>query len=478
MMKTVLDKDINNRGAALIIALTASVVVMMSVMLLLGYISGMVDTQRTLEDRAQARLTESSAVEGLSRLLSESMVNDYHDLPDFPVGSMVTSFEVRNMEVTPSRELRLTLEGMEEAELLPSGDGLFVIGIRDGFLTIDLFDPVTGCMIPGYPMQVCGDPGAWDAAAGLIGDEPVAFVIASGATGNVVYCVIGGDVTSFQTDVVTWSDASLFSVGGVSSLPALLITDGWNLGQLVIPDAGFTCYGWSPNGTCPVFLPDGSLYGSFSHEPSFGFAGNVITDTFQGDFNSDGIIDVAWAGHSSLTFYSGLTGELILDNLPGQSLVAWGSVEGRFGLGGLWTGSYGERTWRRLAYNGFQNYSGGGVLDNDWSGRIEGLNNLLIGIMGDSLCIASLGLGEINVICSAASGFLGDVDGYTTDIISLDGNEVTLVMNPLDGDGLLLETYASTCENGRSIIGNSWDYYIYGSGEDRRVYVEGEGVDR
>jgi hypothetical protein len=474
MMKKIERNHCNERGAALIIAMTAAVVVMLSVMLLLGYISGMVDQQSVLEDRTQARLTESSAVDGLAWLLDKNLIEDGNNLPRFTVGTMTTTFDVDGMENTPPYEFRILLDGYDDPLLLASGEGLFIVGIRDGVIIVDLFDPLTGRSVSGYPVEVCGETDSWIAAAGTVGGEPVAFVIARGGGVDQICCIQNGSLTVSETDVIVLSGNSLFSVGELDTEPALLVSNGSNWAQLIAPGTGTVYYGSSPSGTSPVFLPDGRVYGHFSPDPLFAFPGAGIVDNFLGDFNRDGTPDVAWAGPHSFTFFSGLTGELILDNVAGHVLVAWGSVEGRFKLGGCWMSSDGTRTWRRLSYNGFRDYSAGGVLDFEWFGRIEGLNNMLIGIVGDSIGIANLAQGELTPVCSALSGFMGDIDGSNIDIISIDDSDARLIMNPLDGNGFVIMTLADTQRRDRTIIRNGWDFYIYGAGDNRRVFIEGE----
>jgi hypothetical protein len=294
--------------------------------------------------------------------------------------------------------------------------------------------------------------------------------------GDTVYSVIDGEVTSMAADIVVWNPASLYSVGAAGDGPGLIVTNGWNWAQLLVPETGKVYYGYSPSGTCPVFLPDGSVFGQFGNEPRFGFPGTGIADAFAGDFDRDGTPDVAWAGPVSMAFLSGRTGELTLDSSPGNLLVAWGSVGGRFDLGGCWMDAEGSREWRRLSYNGFQPYTSGGVLDYEWFGRVDGQNNMMAGIIGESIGTASLSLGELTLYCDAGSGFMGDVDGAGSDIVCLDGNGLRLVMNPLEGDGLVIRTSAGTRRGGTVVTRNGWDFYIYGEGDDRRVFVEGEGT--
>ncbi len=465
------------RGAALVIALAASVVVMLSVVLLLGYISRMVGTQVELEERAQARLTEESAVLGLAKLLREGRIEDINNLPEFTTGIMTTFFAVEEIQPTPPRELLIALDSYSDPVVLPSGTGLFIAGTRNGFIEIGLIDPFTGRMSPGFPVEVCDIPIFWDVAAGSIEGESVAFVLTRDGNGDQIYCISSnGTVSSTASSVILWNANSRLSVGEYDSEPALLVSDGNNRSQMIAPGSGTILYGSSASGTCPVFLDGGGLYGLFYAEPSFGFLGSGILDVFQGDFNRDGTSDIAWAGSTTLAFQSGTSSEPIVDAIPGGRLLAWGSLEGRFGLSGCWLQRDGTMVWRRLSWNGFRDYSASGALNRDWSGRFDGSNNMMMGVMGDSIRIVSMGMGYTRSICPAEDGLIGDIDGSTPDVISLESGDAALVMNPLDGDGLLLGTSTRTCRNDRMVTRNNWRFYMFGTGENRRVFIESEGA--
>jgi len=465
------------RGAALVIALAASVVVMLSVVLLLGYISRMVGTQFELEERAQARLTEESAVLGLAKLLREGRIEDVNNLPELTTGIMTTFFAVEDIQPTPPRELLIALGLYNDPIVLPSGTGLFIAGTRNGLVEIGHIDPFTGRMSPGFPVEVCSAPIYWDAAAGTIEGESVAFVLTRDGNGDEIYCISSdGTINSTTSSVILWNGNSRLSVGEYDSEPALLVSDGSNRSQMIAPGSGTILYGSSPSGTCPVFLDGGGLYGTFNAEPDNGFLGLQILDVFQGDFNRDGSSDIAWAGSATFAFQSGTSGEPIVDAIPGARLLAWGSLEGRFGLSGCWLQRDGTILWRRLSWNGFRDYSASGALNREWSGRFDGTNNMMMGIMGDSISIVSMSMGYARSICPAEDGLIGDIDGSTPDVICLESGDAALVMNPLDGDGLLLSTSTRTCRNDRMVTRNTWRFYIFGAGENRRIFIESEGA--
>jgi hypothetical protein len=465
------------RGAALVIALAASVVVMLSVVLLLGYISRMVGTQVELEERAQARLTEESAVLGLARLLREGRIEDINNLPEFTTGIMTTFFAVEEIQPTPPRELLIALDSYSYPLVLPSGTGLFIAGTRNGLIEIGLIDPFTGRMSPGFPVEVCDTPIYWDVAAGSIDGESVAFVLTREQNGDQIYCISSdGTVISTTSCVILWNGNSHLSVGEYDSEPALLVSDGGNLSQMIAPGSGTILYGSSASGTCPVFLEEGGLYGTFSTEPGFNILGLHVLDVFQGDFNRDGVSDIAWAGSTTFAFQSGTSSEPIVDAVPGGRLLAWGSLKGRFGLSACWLQRDGTKLWRRLSWIGFRDYSASGALNRDWSGRFDGSNNMMMGVMGDSISIVSMGMGYTRGICPAEDGLIGDIDGSTPDVISLESGDAALVMNPLDGDGLLLSTCTRTYRADRMITRNDWRFYIFGTGENRRIFIESESA--
>ena len=464
-------------GAALIITLTASLVAMLSVVLLIGYISRVNDQQISLEQRTQARLTEESAVAALCMDMKSSQVSDFNDLPEYRIGPMHATFTLIGSDAVPPREVRFTWDCSGTRAVCPVDNYLFLICETENNLEIDLVDGVTLRSLEGFPAYLTSKPEIW-AAAGTVADgEPVLMAALRDGKEDTVYTVFSdASIESYPVNLPLWNTLSLFSAGIYDEEPALLISNGKNRAQLVLTGSQRVLFAHSEHGTSPAFLSNGGIYGDFGNlQDSFSSEFQIV-DVFSGDFDMDGTFDLVWAGPNSLSFLSGFKGHLQRDTLDEGTLVAWGAIDGTFNLAGRWILSDGSVIWRKLSWNGFQEYPGIGILTHNWESRIESLQGVMLGASDGYLRTVSTVPGHSREICLLEGAVLSDLDGSGTDILSLKDDEIRMFMNPLSGNGLHLSLRVRTHGNNGLILDNMWWIAIYGYGDNSRVYAGREGV--
>lgn len=464
-------------GAALVITLAASLVTMLSVALLIGYISRVVDQQVFLEQRTQARLTEESAVDALCMDLRNSQVSDFNILPEYRIGPMYTTFTLIETDAVPPREVRLTWDCSSIKAVYPAEDYLFLICEAEDCLKIDLIDSATLSSLEGFPAYLPSKPEFWTAAGTVAEGEPLLLVALREGKEDTVYTVFSdASIESYPVNLPLWNSLSLFSAGIYDEYPALLISNGRNRAQLVMPGSRRVLFAYSEPGTSPAFLGNGNIYGDIGGLQDSPDSEFPVADVFKGDFDGDGIFDMVWAGPNSLSLLSGFSGRLQRDTLTGGILVAWGGIEGTFNLAGRWMLSDESVVWRKLSWNGFQEHPGIGMLTHDWEGRIESLQGVILGSSDGLFRTASTFEGHSRELCSSEGALISDLDGFGTDILSLEEDGLRIFMNPLIGDGLRLSLKVSTWGNNGLIFDNMWWITIYGYGDDSRVYAGREGI--
>ncbi|MCK4671485.1 MAG: hypothetical protein KAT47_03010, partial [Candidatus Aegiribacteria sp.] len=239
-------------GAALVITLAASLVVMLSVALLIGYISRVVDQQVFLEQRTQARFTEESAVAALCMDFRNSQVSDFSDLPEYRIGPMRTIFTLIETDVVPPREVRLAREFSDTRAVFPAGKYFFLICETEDHLEIDLIDSVTLSSLEGFPTYLSAIPEVWTAAATIADGEPLLMAAFREGKEDTVYTVFkDASIESFPVNLPLWNSLSLVSAGIHVDEPTMLITNGRNRAQLVMPGSERILFAFSEPGTSP-----------------------------------------------------------------------------------------------------------------------------------------------------------------------------------------------------------------------------------
>lgn len=456
------------------IALLAALVVMMAATLLISLTRRMVDAHVGRLNAAQIALSESSAVDGLAFLLSQRGPGVASESQCFDLAGVSTKFTHLSTGTSDIRTGFYPVENAQRAIFIPAGDRLLCVQSIDEssvlitFYSGDTFQSTSEFVIETDLLPAAGTPFT-------IQGESGAIIVFEGGSESVI-CVVTSGGVQLQTTInsVILSSRSRLSAGEASDgTPLLIITGGGNQGVLYDCESGQAHQIGSPIGTCPVFLSDGTLFGSvFQGYSSFGIAN--IVDVFDGDFNNDGRGDIAFVTRFSLSVFSGATGEIFRE-APGGSMTSWGSVGGRTGLCGMWNMPAGDDKWFRLGYDGFTEFDPEMVYELGWQGRFQGLGNTLTGFIDGSAVVAS----SSGYILELLSGevFIGDADGGETDFFRTTENGVDACFNPVNGDGIELVFSAVNRYRGKETPGETYIFSIYESDGRLRVFHTLEGLD-
>lgn len=477
MMKTNnnLNTDQGRRGAALAIALMAAVIVMLAATLLIGLTRKMVKAHIERLNSAQIVLSESSAADGLAYLLSSEGPGAATEPLSFELASVSTDFTLLESGTAGIRTGFYPIPYAERALIIPAGSRLISAqpidrySVRITFYSGETFQSTSEFVLETDFVPSAGIPFTFDGEEGAI-------VVFEGVS-KALLCVVTASGIQAQTLInnTVLSFTSQLSAGtAADGSPLLIVTGGSNTGTLYNCLTGQTQNLGSPSGTCPTFLPDGTLFGSFSESYS-NFGAAHIQDVFGGDFNNDGREDIAFATRFSLSVFSAATGNLYR-NAPGGSLTTWGSVDGRMGLCGMWHLPNGDDQWFRLGYDGFTEFTPELSYFLGWQGRFYGSGNTLTGFIDGSAVVAS----SSGYILELLTGelFSGDADGGEIDFFQITEDGIEAFFNPVNGDGISLSFSTENSYRGETGQGETHIFSIYESDGERRVFHSLEGLDK
>ncbi len=458
------------RGAAILIALAAALIVMLAVGILFTLMDSMISAQLRRERAIQVDLSEASALERLVEAVSESGPLETGSTHSYELAGVTTVFTVTGMEPIGPRRSAFQLGGSSVPAVVPSGHHMFAITPEDG-CTVSVFFGAGEEKVGSFRLGLSGElagacPASWD------GRDAALLLFNSSDTQKVVVVTREGVVHTIDTVINGLSPSSVLTFGLSGDDPILAVSNGSNLGTIVDIATGAVQSVVSHAGTCPVVTPDGAVFGSPVDPDVFTLAPE-IREAFFGDFNRDGREDIAWAGPRSL-FCSTATGLYSASPSPDAALAAYGSVDGSLGLGARWSLPGGGTVWTRLNHDGFGVFQPSGALETPWSGRFYGGRTAVAGISGDSVILASLSGGFETVLLDDGEITWGDADGSDPDLFaSREGGRIEAVYNPLAGDGLaqLLSVHSSLEDFGKA---GGYRLLVYNASNGWRVFSERE----
>ena len=437
-------------GAALILSLASFAVVGLSMALLFGYSSGVTDCQDGLQNSAQAMLTHSGALEYAVMKLESGGVSPGEPISSVSTGGMVTVFDVSGLSPMESRTLDIPMPDCTEMLLVPTWDGILAVGRNESGFEAVLVHHGSGLRNTGFPVGIGlpETPDHWT-LSGCMTDGGAVAAIACGWQGCDTLFAIGpdGSVESHSLDGLDLTPSSVLTMGSFQGRTSAVITDGSNRALLVdLAGRAPNSPVWSPEGTCPVITSGYGLFGDISLKLTEDTDGDhrIVHDVFTGDFNQDGSPDLAWAGPSSMACLLSGGGNLQVDEMEDGKLIAWGFLQGRYGLGGLWELNDGRLAWRKQLWSGFQVLPAAGAALNGYGGRLVFDGEAFYGTSSGLLSVSETPLAE-RAIMTFPESMTADFDLSGGLDVAVPGDEaVTIHFDPAGSGGMEFDLGIST----------------------------------
>jgi|GEM_PF-1685142 len=444
-------------GAALILSIASFSVVVLSISLLFGYSSRVTDGQDMLESSAQATLSHTGALESAIMRLSSGELSPGEPISPVSTGGMLTTFDVAEALPIESHTLEISMPGSTDQRAVPTWMGVLAAGrMENGFAAV-LVRSGSELWEAGFPVGILlpEAPDHWIIAGNTSGAGAVAVLAAGQAGCDTLYAIgPGGSVQSYPLDGLTLKPSSVVTMGSHQGRCSAVITDGSNRAVLVdLEGAALNTWLQSPAGTCPVLAEGTGLFGEIlAPGRETDEHGSPVHDVFTGDFNQDGSTDIAWAGPSTLAcLLSG--GELAqVDVLEGGKLLAWGFLEGRYGMGGLWEQPDGRHAWRKLLWSGFQTLPAAGTALAGYSGRLVFDGEAFFGRSSDILHVSESPLSD-RTMMTFTGGRTGDYDASGGGDVAIPRSDgLTIHIDPVGREGMEFLLGVSTGLPGASPI--------------------------
>jgi hypothetical protein len=420
-----------NRGAAILIAVAAALVVMLAVGVLFALMDRMITGQLQRESEAQIRLSEASALDAMIRIVETGGPPEPGTAHRFNLGGVVTTLTAGVLERTDLRRGGFTTGGDATPLVVPSGRFLFAVTPENG-VTVGVFSGSTTERLGSYrlgrtPLLTLASPIRWQ------GGDAVLLALDNGAGQEIFVVSPSGVQHSLTTVIDGLCRSSVITSGGAEGSELLAVSNGGNRGFVVNLRSGLSTELISPPGTCPAITPSGEVFGRAAAAGSLTLA-PPVTDVFFEDVNRDGRLDMVWAGPRTL--YA-LTSRGLLSGSPspGASLLAWGMIEGSLGLGARWSMPGGQTLWTRLTLDGFSPYEPVGALTIPWTGRFFGRGTVVAGTVPGGVMLSSVSGSYSQQILEGNHFVWGDADGGDVDVFAPLSGGIEAVFNPLAGDG-------------------------------------------
>lgn len=400
------------------LATAAGAVVMLSVMLLLGYLGRMIDEQEKLELEAQAALSAESASDWLEQNLADRAGSiEALDGSCLEIAGLETRIDLLGSSSVPPATFTIGHTTDCDCSLIASNGGVALLR-RDGeTISADLIELDSGDSTR-LSIGVSTSEGGWTAlGTGPCSGFLCALITDTGAT-DIHFVTMDGDVTSIHSDIPR-SDWLLAEAGLLDGLPAVIL--------------------YSDSGPSAAILSTGSvLLGEGAMEAAFGLGceGSPVSSTeedlLRSDLDMDGLMDFALIGSESVIAFLS-SGPHPTDSIPGMRPEAWGLSDRSNSLLICWGGPSG-RIWRRLGWSGFQDFMPAASLSSiDWEGRFSEGSDAISGNSG-GLVTAGGYSGSLERISGETPVFT-NIDGGPPDALLHEKNGWTVVLNPLRGEG-------------------------------------------
>jgi hypothetical protein len=458
-----------NRGAAILIAVAAAMIVMLAVGILFFILDRMVSDQLRREEEVQMGLTEEGALDALMLEVSLGGPLEQGAARTFQMGGVTTVLTVGGSEPAPPRTAGFPVGGDSAPVLIPSGESVFAATPDDGN-TVTVFSGVSGERIGSFRLGIDRDltgtcPAQWQGA------DAAVLVFGSGESCSVLVVTRDGVKRTLPAGLGQVGPGSVITFGGDPGEPLLAVSNGHNHGTVVNLVDGESGMLVSPPGTCPLVTPSGRVFGAPGVPSSFTLA-PPVEDAFFGDFDRDGREDVGWAGPRSLVC---LTASGLYRGSPSPEafLGAWGSVEGSLGLGGRWILPGGATLWTRLNNEGFGEFTPAGALSLPWEGAFYGSMSGVVGVSEGRVILAAGSGGYTTALLEDGPYTWGDGDGADVDVFAASPGEFLAVFNPLSGDGLA-QTVDSRSTGARIVRSGAYTLLIFDGPGDWRVFSQRE----
>ncbi len=453
------------------ILLFSSLVIITSIALLFIYVNGLFGRQTEMEDIYQADLTEESAVHGLQHDIETGSISDFSLIPSYMIDDQSTSFTVLESSSVPPEEVKWSTGG-RILDFQPVDSRVFVISEpNDGGLGVDLFDPLDGSEERVLSLD------KWEAdefrsAATVCDQGPLLFLLyRTGENVNVLAVTPGYPHYIYAADFPFPPNDAVLSAGILHGTPALLVSDGYNVATLFETGTGASFRVVSPPGTAPVFLGRNRLLGDINGSVPLPDDLRVL-DIFKADFDHDGLDDYAFAGPGSLALYSSSIGSVFVDSVEDFRLTAWGTAEDSGRLSGRWVRGSGD-SWRIFMNGAFVDAPGPELLPYDWEGRLFYARHSILGTVDGEIVTAREWDGRKTVISAAGRNFICRLDESGEDLMEMNQDTLTILLDPLMGNGLSMMLSSSTVGPGDEMLKESqWKVTVYGFGMKKRVILE------
>ncbi len=458
-------------GAAFVISVAVSAVVVLSILLLFGYVSKVSEKQKSVERSTQATLSHDAAVEYAAFMYASGRISSEDTVPPVETGGMISKFRIIESTPVESRTLSYGFPGVSGMSVVPSRSGLMIAGNIGDSIIVYLREMNTDRIRAGFPVMIHSIPENWILKGCVSSIQPLCVIACDNVADDVLIAISEyGTSSVYSLGDFEISESSIITTGLTESGPVAVVTDGFNDGIAIDLDNGGIRHLHSVSGTCPVIMPDGQMYGEISSEESLVSIPDppLIKDVFFGDFDLDGNYDAVWASRRCLACMSSARGMLLKDEVESAELIAWGYIEGRHGLGGLWQYEDSEISWRKYLISAFQNLNNHNTLLNGFDGRIFSYRNTLTGYRNGNLEIITSDFSD-QILFLPDSGIPGNFNcSGGIDIAVISEEALLLYLDPAGSEDVLVELEISTgIHNEEPALRNTYAFTIRFSNRNR-----------